>query len=106
MKIPRILRRFWSPRPSPSTFQCPQCGAPVRSGSLGCRACGSDAETGWSASADEDGADTGNALDDFDYEAYLDREFSSGQGTRNGWNRKALFALVIALIASLVFMSR
>ena len=37
-----------------STFECPQCGAPVPAGRLACRECGSDAETGWQSAEEID----------------------------------------------------
>lgn len=35
------------PSPQRATFPCPHCGAEVRQGAKVCRACGSDADTGW-----------------------------------------------------------
>ena len=41
-----------------------------------CPACGADEETGWSEPEETEGADVPDA--DFDYEAYVEREFGSG----------------------------
>lgn len=35
-------------------FECPNCGADVRVGAKVCRACGSDASTGWKSSEEID----------------------------------------------------
>lgn len=36
------------------TFECPNCGAPVKVGKKVCRECGSDDATGWMSSEDID----------------------------------------------------
>jgi hypothetical protein len=57
-------------------FHCPHCGASVPVGAKVCRECGSDEETGWSASAEGLASDEGyDADEDFDYDEYLAREF-------------------------------
>ena len=38
-------------------FECPNCGADVRTDALACPECGSDAETGWSDETIYDGLD-------------------------------------------------
>ena len=106
MRILTFLRRLKARRSARSTFSCPLCGAPVRSGALGCKACGSDAQTGWSSSAWEDGADTGDSHAEFDYEAYLEREFSSGKMGAHRWRRAGLVALLVLLVLSLVLLGR
>ena len=40
------------PKPRRETFECPHCGADVLLGSKACKACGSDAETGWQSGED------------------------------------------------------
>jgi hypothetical protein len=42
------------PKPTPSTFPCPHCGADVPAGRPSCRECGSDASTGWKSSEEID----------------------------------------------------
>jgi hypothetical protein len=39
---------------SPGSFECPHCGAEVRSGRRSCPECGSDATTGWQSSEEID----------------------------------------------------
>ena len=59
-------------------FDCPHCGEPVEVGALSCRACGSDAETGWSEEAAEWETDTSTGYadeDEFDYADFVRREF-------------------------------
>ncbi|HEB52463.1 MAG TPA: hypothetical protein ENI87_04310 [bacterium] len=43
-----------SKRRRPETFECPNCGAPVRVGRKACRECGSDDLTGWQSSEEID----------------------------------------------------
>jgi len=52
---------------------CPHCGAELARDARFCRECGSDERTGWSDEA-EGGAWEAPALDDFDYEGFLERE--------------------------------
>ncbi|MEM1027982.1 MAG: zinc ribbon domain-containing protein [Planctomycetota bacterium] len=49
----------------PVTFNCPNCGAKVRSGALACLECGSDHETGWSDDTMYDGLDLPSEDDDW-----------------------------------------
>ena len=73
---------------------CQNCGAKVAPRAIVCRECGSDAETGWSQEADSTGyADPG--LDDFDYDAYLEREHGVASGRRR-WKRWWLKKLRLA----------
>ncbi len=102
MSIPKP-RWFRTPRQSGRTFPCPLCGEPVGQGALGCRSCGSDSETGWSGLAEEMTADLGTPLADFDYDEYLDREFSGGSlVSKHGRRRLVLVLVLLAFIASLV----
>ena len=72
-----------SPMAKPSrsqreSFDCPHCGEPVSVGALSCRACGSDAETGWSEEAADWTTDTSAGYtdeDEFDYDDFVRREF-------------------------------
>ena len=97
-------------RRSSEFFNCPHCGAPVPCGALACRACGSDAQTGWKENADVWEADipTGYATDDeFDYDDYIRREFSS-QGERSPRkelkNWPVLIAVALICLAMIVLM--
>ncbi len=82
------------------------CGDPVRAGSLACRSCGSDAETGWSEQGWEEEPAPKDTLGDFDYDAYLEREFSAGGGSGLTRGRVVMIAVVVLLILGLVFMGR
>ncbi len=99
--LPRSLRK--SGLPAVPSFPCPLCGELVKQGALGCRACGSDGETGWSGQANEVVPDLGSRLDDFDYGSYLEREFSSSTGSKHMLRRFMLVVLILALIMSLGF---
>lgn len=42
------------PKAALRTFACPHCGEAVRQGAKVCRACGSDADTGWQSEEEID----------------------------------------------------
>lgn len=82
------------------TFVCPHCGAEVPVGAQVCRECGSDEETGWSDDAEDAGAEIGagyGGVDDFDYEAFLERELPDQATVPLGrsWKRWAWRAVVV-----------
>lgn len=54
---------------------CPICNEDVPRGSLACPECGADHNSGWRTDA-ADGLDLPD--DDFDYDEFLEREFSTG----------------------------
>lgn len=56
---------------------CPHCGAALERKARFCRECGSDESTGWSPEAETGGWEP-PAMEDFDYEDYLAREFQDG----------------------------
>lgn len=87
-------------------FVCPHCGAQVPARSRACPECGSDEQTGWSAEAENAGTPTGySADDDFDYEEFFRREFSSGRRFRLGRRSRPFVALtVLALMAMLIWL--
>lgn len=97
-----------SGQPTPSTFTCPNCGADVKRGAASCPACGSDDATGWSEGADHWEADipVGYGDDnDFDYDAFVKREFS-GESLSAAWTTaKRLLAWVpyVAIVLWLLF---
>jgi hypothetical protein len=58
-------------------FPCPACGEPVREGSLACKACGSDERAGWRDDV-HDGLDLPAAMDDGEYEDFVEAELGGG----------------------------
>jgi hypothetical protein len=54
---------------------CPNCGAEVPPDAKACPGCGADEETGWGRDAQY--ADLDLPDDNFDYEAFVKREFAS-----------------------------
>jgi hypothetical protein len=61
---------------APDDFACPHCGAEVPAGSTFCRNCGASEDSGWDSDHDFQEAAGGYDQDDeFDYQAYLAREF-------------------------------
>src|SRR3954464_1260908 len=78
---------------------CPVCGEDVPRGSLACPECGADHNSGWRIDS-ADGLDLPD--DDFDYDEFVGREFSSGPkpaGIKMIWWITAiiLFAISIAV---------
>lgn len=78
----------------------------MRSGSLACKACGSDADTGWSDPEGARSAGLGEAIGDFDYEAYLAREFSESTPLKDTLRRIVVGLVILGLVISLVLWGR
>lgn len=77
---------------------CPHCGADIRSNARFCRHCGSSDSDGWRESDDY-----GNDEDDFDYEQFVEENFSEGvtnTQTRPLWR---LVAVVLLLLFGLSY---
>ncbi len=85
-----------------SRTHCPNCGADLSPNAVVCHECGADDETGW---RDEDAVDLGLGLtdEDFDYEAFIKREFRKEH--RSGQKLWVILtALVMLIIFALVFI--
>jgi len=83
-----------------ATFTCPNCGTTVRADAKACPECGSDEQTGWGAAAEEWSPDIpgGHGGDDeFDYDAYVRREFGGGGRSILGMPAKTFALLVVSL---------
>lgn len=103
--IKRWQKWFSQRRRSPKDwFACPLCGEPVRVGSMACRACGSDRQTGWASEAQSESVDLGPAGEEFDYEGWLRRELDGvdPRSKRLGWRPWMAWAVVILLAAALL----
>ena len=78
---------------------CPNCGADVPPDARVCPECGSDAQTGWSEKACAD--NLGLPDDEFDYDAFVEREFGMGKAKPHGvrwlWWTVALLLAVLLL---------
>jgi uncharacterized membrane protein YvbJ len=85
------------------SFDCPCCGAEVRAGASFCRECGASDESGWS-DAEEEGFATD---DEFDYDDYLEREFSIPRPISPAAQlRRAFVVTIIVLVClSIVLLS-
>ena len=100
-------RLFGGKAPGPGRiFACPLCGEPVKEGALACRACGSDAQTGWASDAEDQAVDLGPAGEEFDYEAWLKREVEGiGQpGWKTKWCNKRTAGWVVVILLALAFV--
>ncbi len=85
------------------SFNCPCCGAEVAAGASFCRECGASDDSGWIDESEEGfGRD-----DDFDYDDYLEREFSIARPTSHSEKlRRIVVATIILLVCvSLVLLS-
>lgn len=76
---------------------CPHCGADVRADAAACRQCGYD----WPEVMDDDQA----FEDDFDYDDYVDREFSNSRvsTTLKPWQRAMVFVLVAGFALAMLW---
>ncbi|MBI3819912.1 MAG: hypothetical protein HY286_14540 [Planctomycetes bacterium] len=78
---------------------CPHCGAAVRRGAASCRACGSDAATGWSDSDTLDSESTEvPEFDDDDYNDFLAREGLGGRPRKRAGMPRWFIVIVVALV--------
>jgi hypothetical protein len=77
---------------------CPNCGCSLPRQALSCPECGSCDETGWK----DDGVLYEDEAD-FDYEAYVEREFTRGPSRAKGM---PVWAWVLAIILLLSLLSR
>ncbi len=86
-----------NPRPDPPAV-CPVCGEDVPPNARACPQCGADHRSGWNE--EETGADGLDLPDeDFDYDAFMEREFGARRprrGLRLVWWIAAL-VLILAL---------
>ena len=76
------------------------CGEWVRKGQAACEECGSCANSGWGMGDDLGGVDLPD--DDFDYDAFIEREFGGGSERKLGEGRWAgvfWWAAVLVLLA-------
>ena len=84
------------------SFDCPHCGATLRSDAKMCRECGADANCGWN---DEDANSEYSAEDDFDYDEYIAREFPGdalpGTAKSQNWIRLILLLVIISMLLTI-----
>mgnify|MGYP001082136636 CR=1 FL=1 len=83
------------------TFECGNCGEPVKTGAIACPHCGACEDTGLHGESDAFPFDTG---DDFDYERFVENEFGDEGDTGSPASRKELWLGVIALTLIVVFV--
>ena len=82
--------------------QCPVCGEWVYRGAVACDECGACAKSGWKAEAEYDGLDLPDPDENFDYDAFIEKEFGGGSQRRLGegrWARVWWWAAVAVLVA-------
>jgi hypothetical protein len=87
----------------PTPEICPVCGEDVPPGARACPGCGADHDTGWSDEANETTVDLPD--DDFDYEAFVEREFGTGArpaGIRPIWWVTAIILVIVFIGVYLV----
>jgi len=76
----------------------------VYRGQVACGECGACAKSGWRADAVADGLDLPD--EDFDYEAFVEREFGGGKERRIGEGRlsRLWWWAAVAVLAALIWM--
>lgn len=84
-------------------FVCPHCGATVHVNATFCSECGSDDQTGWSEDAGSSPFDLGT---DFDYDEFIEREFSDATPvtTRDSAKRIAVSLIVVLTCICLLLL--
>lgn len=84
-------------------FDCPCCGAEVSAGASFCRECGASDDSGWNLEEEEGFA----SADDFDYDEFLDREFSIRRpiSPRDKLRRMFTVAIIALVCISLTLLS-
>jgi len=87
-------------------FDCPHCGEVVPAEAKRCRHCGASDESGWQESSDGFAIGDYAEDDDFDYDAFVAREFGDAErppaeNNRRFWMQVLVIALVIALLLPL-----
>lgn len=94
-------------QPPPKTPEvCPVCGEEVPRGALACPECGADHESGWREDADVDDAlDLAGDEEEFDYDAYLQKEFGASpkpEGIKPIWWITAIVLIVLTILGVVV----
>ena len=84
---------------SESTVPCPHCGADIRSSARFCRHCGSSDSDGW-----QDRGDYDTETDDFDYEQFVDENFSESVTNTQTAPFWRFVAVVLLLLFALGFL--
>lgn len=85
-----------------SSFPCPHCGADVPARARSCRGCGSDLETGWSGSAEEDSLELPEPMSEEDYGEFLARELPGREPPRV--RRRRLAVALLGITLALLFL--
>ncbi len=90
------------------TFTCPNCEARVKRTALACPSCGSDRSTGWADDAGDmwyEDLPGHEGDDDFDYDAFVEREFGEPAPWRLD-GRWVLFAAALVFAFAVAWIIR
>jgi len=84
--------------------QCPVCGEWVYRGPVACGVWGACAKSGWRGAAGGAGLDLPD--EDFDYEAFVEREFGRGSERRIGEGKqgRVWWWAAVAVLAAMLWM--
>jgi hypothetical protein len=80
---------------------CPNCGAEVPKKAKACPECGSDEETGWGEDAYAGGL--GLPDEEFDYDAYVKKEFENDDPARKNLKWYYIVGAFIVILAFLAW---
>lgn len=120
----KFIRRWFARRRLPSaSFPCPHCGGEVPGGRQSCPQCGASESDGWGDGSGDEGSEgasggwdseaSGGWGDDsdFDYEAFVEREFAAGDARHGEFasaskrpdpKRLVLWIVIFAFAATLL----
>lgn len=78
-------------------FRCPCCGAELPANSHFCRECGASEDSGW-------GGEAWDAEDDFDYDEFVEREFSEHAPRDPKRSAKRFWVVVFVVLVVIAFL--
>jgi hypothetical protein len=84
---------------------CPVCGADVPPNAKACPECGADEKTGWSEKARYDGLGIPDDDEDFDYDAFVQREFEGAKPKRKHQGFWTVVAIGVVLLFAWFFLN-
>ena len=83
---------------------CPNCDGQVPARAKACPSCGATAQAGWDDPLGDEGLDLPDA-DDFDYDAYVEREFGTAHPKRTHGRRWLWPVVALVLVGAFLWFA-